>query len=431
MGNGMRRKLIFLGAILVGICVVSSFFAFRYRAKYLQYRQKSREYRIKLAKQKPVVVKKIIRTIEVPASQPASNPAKTAQKSAVKTLPPKHYSDKMAKCMGLVTKSFDPIESRPLFIFKTKQLGWSSLVPLLEKLYGPTPVYGVPTKKEIIGTFEIVGQKVSPDNYKGIKNDGETLTFPEFGEYYIETTLGAFKVLLLDPQDSSDKQIMKIAAFASRNATNSMIDSRLIQPNLYYYPYQRPDKCLQKFFTTDQPLLLQCGYIVDFTAFLLRECGYKTKRIQLLTMPPVNAPKDKKFQQKGHLVLEVFLPGEKKWVMIDPDFGVFLTDSDGNKLNSVEIFHAFNSSSQSGSDLVVDYLCKKSCLRIIYNNNPSFYLGHRFTWTKSKMRGVPMVIPRLYKEIMKNYTHKIIKINYTENNLWDGKETFVRGKKEV
>ena len=94
----------------------------------------------------------------------------------------------------------DHIGEEPVFIFSSKEVLWKELAPKLDD------IYGIGVKKQVLGSFPV------PHNYGGtdistIKSNSQKLIFPEYGRYYLHTTIGFFKILLLDPQASQDEKI--------------------------------------------------------------------------------------------------------------------------------------------------------------------------------------------------------------------------------
>jgi hypothetical protein len=60
-------------------------------------------------------------------------------------------------------------------------------------------------------------------------------------------------------------------------------------------------------------LSISCGNVCRFVAHHLAERGHKARVVQTLTLEPRNGYDD------GHVLLEVFDPAEKRWILFDPD----------------------------------------------------------------------------------------------------------------
>ena len=59
--------------------------------------------------------------------------------------------------------------------------------------------------------------------------------------------------------------------------------------------------------------------------------GYKTRFVHLIAKEDSN----------GHVVSEVFLPSQNKWIMIDSDYGAIVRDHSGNWLSIQEIAETY------------------------------------------------------------------------------------------
>jgi hypothetical protein len=292
--------------------------------------------------------------------------------------------------------TLDPISSEPFFIFDDLSVPWASLVPNLALVYGPEKQ---PTKQwttlAVCGTFPVNGQ---PPPAGEVKSDGENLCFSKPGEYYLRTTVGDFKILLLDRQAKADDRAMAIAAFVSRNNVASMADARKIQPNYGYYMYQRPDKALRKFFASDQPLGFQCGYVAEFLNFVLHKKNFQVRRIQLLTE-----------KGPGHVISEVFLPDSRRWVAVDPMYGAVLVNREGMLLSIEQL--AKLTREQPGQVSVKD-IAGKRWLKYPFGN-----FMHEFTWTPDVL-DAPCVDPAKYCEMVRDCTFQYWYMEYDELFRW-------------
>ena len=82
----------------------------------------------------------------------------------------------------------------------------------------------------------------------------------------------------------------------------------------------------------DQPLGIHCDHAAEVTAYLLHLSGYQVREISVID-PAVNS---------GHVVMEVFLPEQARWVMLDPDYGVVVSDHEGMLMSTAEIVACAN-----------------------------------------------------------------------------------------
>lgn len=68
-------------------------------------------------------------------------------------------------------------------------------------------------------------------------------------------------------------------------------------------------------------LYLTCGYVTPFARKLLTDLGYKTRTINMATLGAKNGYDD------AHVMMEVFHPIEKRWILVDLDNNVLFEDS--------------------------------------------------------------------------------------------------------
>ncbi len=292
--------------------------------------------------------------------------------------------------------TLDPIASEPVLIFEELTVPWASLVPGLTLAYGPERNSAQPwTVPAVCGTFPVGGE---PPPAGAVKSEGENLCFSKPGEYYLRTTVGDFKVLLLDKRANRDDHAMAIAAFVSRNTVASMADARKIQPNYGCYEYLRPDKALRRFFASDQPLGFQCGYAAEFLNFVLHTKKFQVRRIQLCT-------------EKGpaHIISEVYLPDARRWVAVDPMYGAIFTTREGAPLAVEQVARLLR---QHPEQLAVKDLAGKRWLKHPFGN-----FMHEFTWTPALL-DAPCVEPTKYLATVRDCTAQYWYIEYDDLFRW-------------
>jgi hypothetical protein len=315
------------------------------------------------------------------------------------------YESGVTQGLQYACTTLDPIAEKPFFIFDELAISWATLVPHLNVLYGaekdPTKPWTVPA---VCGTFPINGQRPPSGE---VKSEGGNLFFSRPGEYYLRTTVGDFKLLILDRRAKRDDQAMAIAAFVAKNTVPSMADARKIQPNYRYYPYHRPDKALRKFFATDQPLGFQCGYAAEFLNFVLHKMDFQVRRIQLRTE-----------EGAGHIISEVFLPECRKWAAIDPMYGAAITNREGVPISVEEIAKLAR---ERPDEITVQDIAHKRWLKWPYGN-----FMHEFTWTPDLLAG-PCVDPAKYHEAIRNYSFECYFIEYDQFFRWTKACEFARG----
>ena len=295
----------------------------------------------------------------------------------------------------------DHIGDRPIYIFKSKNIKWSELAPHLENAYNDT------VEKKIVGTFPAPHHFAGTDTTE-ITANTETIFFPSYGQYYLHTTIGFFKILLLDPAESAIENIVSIASFVSGNTVHSLADARKMCPDYNQAKYQ-PDHLLKTFFASDQPLKLHCGHAARFLAYILSRQGYRVQLVHLF-----------KDQNGGHTVIQVFLPEVKKFAMIDPDYGAIVRDGTHKILSIQEIATL---SRQNPSSFSIEDIGKKYWLKSIYNNSEPM---PNFSWIPEKNSGKRMVIKPDYLRVLRDHTSEYW---ISENAFWAEDEGIYRWKR--
>jgi hypothetical protein len=268
----------------------------------------------------------------------------------------------------------------PFFIFKKRDIDWHALAPLLVENYGIES----DQNKKILDSFPIAGDYKPMDIYD-IQYDQKTIHFPKPGEYYLHTTVGYFKILILDPQAKKDDQIISLFRFISRNIVHSLADAPLINP-IFNKEHKFGKNCYQPFFASDQPLKLHCGYASEFTETILRQLGYQVQRVHLQT-----------HDNQGHLVVQVFFPDQNSYGMIDPDYGAMVRDETGKILSVPEIAKRIQT---DGDKLKMIDVANKCWLKQKYNNTPQ--PTPNFAWSVDKMSTSSTM--KNYRDILSRYS---------------------------
>lgn len=284
-----------------------------------------------------------------------------------------------AQADGITYRS-DHIGEKPFYIFLDKEVKWRELAPHLER------IYGLQVEKAVVGTFPVPHDYDGTD-ITGIKSDSETIFFPRYGGFYLHTTIGFFKILLIDPQLSDDEKIISIASFVSGNAVHSMADARKICP-IFGRAVYTTDRLLKTFFASDQPLKLHCGDIARFLVLLLSEKGYRVQIIALKTHD----------RKKSHIVMQAFLPVANKFAMIDPDYGAIIRDESQHILSIQEIATKVRKKKNS---ILVEDIGNKTWLKSKYNAPEPMA---NFAWTPDKSGEINAVRKHHYLQVLKDYT---------------------------
>lgn len=301
--------------------------------------------------------------------------------------------------LSYVRTSLDPMAKAPLHIFPRGFVGWPRLTPFLDLAFEHQNNARPPwTKPEVIGTFPIPGQRTPTPDFTSDQNG---LNFPETGEFYLHTTAGSFKILILDKGVSPDDRAFSVAAFISRNSVHSRADHRLLLPNYEGWYYHRPDRLLSKFFNSDQPLFLHCGGITEFANYVLQTLGYKVRRIRI---------GDEGVSKKRHYISGVWLPQRKKWAAIDCDRGAAFVDEHDQPLSIDEVAQKLSS---NDSSLVIKDIASKPNLPDAYQ-----LIYHDLTWRPDLNQGKRLDDMVQYREFMADCLQVWREADYDCNFSW-------------
>lgn len=281
-----------------------------------------------------------------------------------------------------------PVPSRlltaPCLVFDKLEIPIQTIFPRLGTVPPGWHPKGPPRIAAIRSPWKSNPPSTPPAFRDGGENGSSCFVFPDFGAYRVESSFGVFKCLLLDPIAGKDKQALEIFRFAAENIVHSSIDRATIVPWGKRTRYIRPDLLLHKLFLSDQPLGLHCDSAAETTGYLLHLNGYQVREIWLVD-PRINS---------GHVVLEVLLPERQKWVMLDPDFGVIVTDREGIAVGTADIV----GSAERKRDLVVDRVVEKHWARSSFDVAEA-YTG-QLAWQVDAYSGRETVQGDSYHEMM-------------------------------
>lgn len=214
----------------------------------------------------------------------------------------------------------------PLYVFEGKEVRAATVLPRLA-LVSNAWLPSLPIRISGIQSAYISRHAVSLRFRDGVEPTSGSFIFDGYGSYLVSSSYGVFKCLMLDPAASPDERALAIFRFAAENIVHSCVDKATVLPWARRTRYVRPDLLLNKLFLSDQPLALHCDHAAQVTAYLLHLAGYRVREVSV-----VNPTTD-----TGHVVMEVFLPVQGKWVMLDPDYGVIVTDRTGTPVGTSEI----------------------------------------------------------------------------------------------
>lgn len=273
----------------------------------------------------------------------------------------------------------------PHLIFTGREVEAEAIFPRLAKI----PKAWFP--KETLAIQAFSGPSIAnarlPSFEKAGAADSGRFVFPDFGTYRIDCGYGTFKCLLLDPALGRDNHALQIFRFAAENIVHSCNDKAIVNPWAGRPGYVRPDLLLHKLFQSDQPLALHCDHAAQVTAYLLHLNGFDVREIWL----------GNKAGDPGHVVMEVFLPQLEKWVMLDADFGVIVTDLKGEAQSTAEIA----STTERRSRLKVKQVVPKHWPTVGFNTGEG-YSGQR-SWSFLMQAHRPTVLGDSYCDVMDHF----------------------------
>lgn len=278
---------------------------------------------------------------------------------------------------------YGPSGKSPFFIFEATEVSWSDLAPYLVRYIGNRPDF----EKKIVGTFPIPGDHNGTD-WQSIKFDDENIYFSGPGEYYLHTTVGFFKILIIAPLGEDDARVLSVARFASRNQVHSLVNVKLFKG-------RNESEIFRKLFASDQPMKLHCAESVQLVRYLLSILGYK---VQILDLHDRSMKRNDHATVKSHTVMQVFLPGQDRYVYVDPDYGVTLSDSSGRLLPIQEIATLIR---RNPDEISVNGFGQKHWLKDEYNL--PIYMPD-FKWSPDKDSDVSCADEEKYKEKILKFT---------------------------
>ncbi len=272
----------------------------------------------------------------------------------------------------------------PFYIFKGNEVSVEAVLPRLPLVprswlpAAPVRVAAVPS------AFGSLATDVAPTLREGPEPATGAFFFNQFGGHRVTCSYGVFKCLTLDPKANRDEQAMEIFRFVAENTVHSCVDKPVILPWARRTRYIRPDLLLSKLFQSDQPLGIHCDHVAEVTAYLLHLSGYQVREVSVID-PAVNS---------GHVVMEVHLPVQARWVMLDADYGVVVTDHAGTLLSTAEIVAC----SDRERDLRVRRVVEKTWASEAYNVAEAH--SGQLTLPPDAPMGPPTVEGKSYFEVM-------------------------------
>lgn len=267
---------------------------------------------------------------------------------------------------------------RPL-VFQRLSLTWDDL-----KLDQPYAFEWQPNNKYkwTLRSFPLPGSPV-PQDLSAVTVRPDGLTFPAYGTYYVAGPFGVAKILLLDPTSTDDDRIVAMSEFVARAVYHSGADTHLVYEGTSRYP-SYPTTLMRKLFYSDQPLALWCGDIADVLAFLLHSSKFACRKLSLKN--PNNV---------GHVFLEVYFPTCRRWLMVDPDFGVMLRH-EGTLLSAMDAVR-LRAEGKTGEIELVELTNKR--YSAIDVNFPTSFTG-QFTWKPQHLVNKRLINERHYHDVV-------------------------------
>ncbi|MEM9828724.1 MAG: hypothetical protein AAF958_19210 [Planctomycetota bacterium] len=270
----------------------------------------------------------------------------------------------------------------PQYIFESRTLKIDQLAP------GWKPLWGDDFEVRILGDFPTPCRPETDGTADAVVR-GDELKFSRYGEHYLHTNLGFFKILLVDPSSDDDQRVIAISRFVAGNTVHSLADEPLLESHPDAWPLT-PKRLLPVLFASDQPLKLHCGPVSDFLSWMLDDRGYEIQQVNFRNRDGL-----------GHVAMQVKM-SDGGYAYIDPDFGAMVESRDGDRLSIEEIRDALRAGRRE--DLVVIDIGRKQHLRREYNLiDPS----PPFSWSPSKTLDQPYLRRESFLDMIAEYSHRI------------------------
>lgn len=290
------------------------------------------------------------------------------------------------KCLNYLAPEPNHISRVPVFIFDRFDVPWNLLAQNLDE----PGLKGKSIDREVLGSFSVPGMATTTDISR-LSWTHESVVFPGPGDYYLRTSLGSFKILILAPSADSMDRILATARFVTRNHVPGMYDERAFLPNPETYRYVRPDRLMRKLFVSDQPLLIHCYHATVILNYLLSLQGIEAQQVQLLSERGV-----------GHVVSQVEAPDLGKPILVDVHWGFIPQDETGLYLSPREVFELVRSG--RGDRLDAYSLGHHPVFREEYGLG-SRYVGP-ITWTPEKTTDRTFVSADEYPARLAKHFHR-------------------------
>ena len=275
------------------------------------------------------------------------------------------------------------LPDKPIYIFHDLNVRLQDLAPGLPLHFDDD------FRPELMGSF---ATPCSPhgSNVEDVVIDEAGVSLPCYGEHYLHTNFGFFKLLALDPDTNADERAIAMTRFVAGNVIHSTSDLPLLESNPGGWPLT-PERLLPVLFASDQPLKLHCGPVSDFLCYLLRrEQGYSARKIHFGNKDGL-----------GHIAVSMHLNVADRDIYVDPDFGALVTNQAGDYLGIKEVKRIVEDG-ELGSLKLID-IGRKKYLQQRYN----IMLGP-FSWTPlCDTEERPYLVQEQFFEMLTNYTHKV------------------------
>lgn len=295
------------------------------------------------------------------------------------------------------------LQTAPFFVFEGRDVAIDAVLPRVSLV----PRTWLPQLPVRVRTFATASNQsaeaAAPAFREGSEPGSGHFVFDGFGCHGVDSSYGVFKCLLLDPANNRDQHALEIFRFAAGNMVHSCVDKATILPWAKRLSYVRPDLLLTKLFLSDQPLAVHCDHAAQVTAYLLHLSGYRVREI-LMTDPTVKS---------GHVVAEVFLPEQERWVMLDPDFGVVVADRTGALLGTAEIMAC----KDRKRDLVVERVVSKRWASGNFDTGEAF--SGQLGWSPASSSGSSTVDVDNYYQIMERFFQARTEVAYRFDDGFD------------
>ena len=234
--------------------------------------------------------------------------------------------------------------------------------------------------------------------------DSQFLNLHGHGEHCFYSDIGAFKILAVAPASTKAALIKEVFSFVARNSVHACSDHWSCYANGVGQIFDFT-ALARKLFFSDQPLMLHCGPLSEFTGALLKCLDVPSRVVHFL----------KPDMSEGHVVLEAFDDESGLWMMLDADYGVVVEGKDGALLSTAGIFDHLQRNDHSFK--IID--CgQKHWLE------EKFDFSQRFTgpasWSSNSSSLSQCAEDTIYRKMLDDFLHVVVQRSFHFGSPWKG-----------